>query len=934
MSEQTIVKSEKVSSELEKLESLFNEEIYLRLDASAIPVTKFKIIDDLIDHYSSTDKLDKSKERVQEHLKDHPESIFARYIIGVISLMEDKVEDLTILKSLLEQFRQHSKWAIIEHISDKILKFGDQRLALKYKSEALEKLNKHKELKIVLKKLAKQDRKNPEIAKKYAYSILHDKDIENDKDSKKEAFEYLKQAAEYFAKGKDYTQLEEIWPILINNRYEDLPFFEKIERILLSNREKSRVVILLYPLVDKYKQIIEEYQDYEEIDKVIMLLKKVLEQDPLSPKARNELVKAYKIKYKNHSLLDEFLKLSEIGNNKKPVKLCITSFERNIVFDTNNYVLHRNWGVGKIVSISSETDSIIVDFKDKKQHKLSIQMALSSLKPLKKEHIWVKFYENEQSVKDLFLQNPSEFIKELIVSQDTQKMILGDIKTEIIGKFLSKNDDWSKWWAKTKLLLKKDPHIGFNPKKKDEVLYRAKAISLSEELVEKFNAQTDINKKIDIALEALEDIDAAEEAVENFAHFFYEEESSKEPIRRIIAYIFLEIASGKIDQEDLPRAQKPNDVYNILKSLSSEEILNLSKEISNVEIKKELVNLIQEAIENPTEILMGMLYEVPIKINKHVFNLLVQNGHYKELNTFIEAILSKSKEYPEVFLWVVKSILTRSWAYEWLNVPYIETALKLFRFLRPLQKLEEKGNKLKNSAIDILFGNKNEVLSEIIKDAEEDVLRKIYVLFKEVSYITEPEKDKLYGAIVYAHPNFKWEDSSLAEDMDDDVSSLLPKHGILVTKKAYNSRKERFDHLVNVEMAENSRDIGEAQEKGDLRENAEYKAAMERQSQLQAEAKKIEAELKNAKIIDFSTVKTNRINIGCTVKLKNLSSGNEETTYSILGPWDANTENNIISYLAPLGKSLLGKKVGDEAKIQFDKTVLNFKVLEITRYSA
>lgn len=76
-----------------------------------------------------------------------------------------EISDSGLLKNLLESFKVASKWAIIEHITDQILKYGDQRLALKYKAEALEKLKKNKELKIVLEKLAKHDRKNPEILK-------------------------------------------------------------------------------------------------------------------------------------------------------------------------------------------------------------------------------------------------------------------------------------------------------------------------------------------------------------------------------------------------------------------------------------------------------------------------------------------------------------------------------------------------------------------------------------------------------------------------------------------------------------------------------------------------------------------------------------------------------------------------------------------------
>lgn len=918
MSEHATVQGEKIQSPIEKLTALFNEEIYLRQDPGSIPVTKFKILDDLIESYQGNGHVDEAKEKIQEHLKDYPDSIFARYLHGIVSLVEEKVEDMSVLRSLLEVFKNYSKWTVVEHIADKILKFGDQRLALKYKAEALEKLNKNKELKPVLEKLARQDRKNPEVAKKYALSILHE--------DENKAMVYLKQAAEYFVRAKDYSQLDEIWPTIVEHSYEDIQFIEKIERILVSNREKARIVILLFPIIEIYKQ-------YEDVDNVIFLLKKVLDHEPLSQKARNELIKWYKVKYQSHSLLDEFLKISEIGNNKKPIKACINNFERNIVFDTNNYVLHRNWGVGKIVSISSETDSIYVDFKDKENHKLSIQMAINSLKPLKKDHIWVQYYENPDEINALFQNDVAKFMVMLLTSQDDNKMVLSEIKTEVVEKFLKKSEDWSKWWTKAKQALKKDPFVGFNPKKKDEVIYRSKPITLSEELTEKFNALTDLNKKLDIALDALKDIEAAEDAFENFLHFYLDEENSKDPLRKILAYIFLDLAVAQTSPEEIPRMIKPQEMSSLIQSLEKEELLKISQEITNVEIKKEFVQIVLDSHSEAISILLDILYEVPIKVNKHVFSLLVSEKKFDELNQFIQNVMEQNKNYPEIFLWIAKSILTKSWNYEWLKISIKDLSLKLFRFLKPLVKIEPKVPKLKNSAMDIIFGSKNATLKDIISNSDNDTLRKFYVLFKEVSYINDPDKDKFLNLITESNPGFQWEDTVVVEeDEEDDINLYLPESGVLVTRKAYNERKEKFEYLVNVEMPENSRDIGEAQEKGDLRENAEYKAAMERQVQLRAELTKLEAELKSAKIIDLSDVKTSRIHIGCRVKLKN-SETQEELNYAILGPWDTDTEKSIISYQSPLGMALLGKKQGDSAIVDFDGSKTEFLILEISRYT-
>lgn len=187
--------------------------------------------------------------------------------------------------------------------------------------------------------------------------------------------------------------------------------------------------------------------------------------------------------------------------------------------------------------------------------------------------------------------------------------------------------------------------------------------------------------------------------------------------------------------------------------------------------------------------------------------------------------------------------------------------------------------------------------------------------------------------IVELKPDIAWEeDEDEDEEDDDNILNRIPEGAILVTRRALNRKKEEFEHLLNVEMPENSKDIGEAQERGDLRENAEYKAAMERQVQLQAAIKRLEAEIKSAIILDLTNVKTDKINIGVTAKLKNESTG-EVVAYSILGAWDADTERHIISYQSPLAKSLLGKKVGDSAVLNLTGTETRYTVLEIGRFS-
>src|SRR5450432_3450355 len=112
-----------------------------------------------------------------------------------------------------------------------------------------------------------------------------------------------------------------------------------------------------------------------------------------------------------------------------------------------------------------------------------------------------------------------------------------------------------------------------------------------------------------------------------------------------------------------------------------------------------------------------------------------------------------------------------------------------------------------------------------------------------------------------------------------------------------------------------SREIGVAREHGDLSENAEYHAAKERQGMVEARIKDIEDKLARAEIIDPSKLSGDKISFGATVELSNIDT-DEAVTYQIVGAEEANVDNGLISISAPLARALIGKQVGDEARVK------------------
>ncbi|WP_268224908.1 transcription elongation factor GreA [Sinomicrobium oceani] len=150
------------------------------------------------------------------------------------------------------------------------------------------------------------------------------------------------------------------------------------------------------------------------------------------------------------------------------------------------------------------------------------------------------------------------------------------------------------------------------------------------------------------------------------------------------------------------------------------------------------------------------------------------------------------------------------------------------------------------------------------------------------------------------------------------------------TAEGLKKLRDELDHLKSVERPKASQAIADARDKGDLSENAEYDAAKEAQGLLEMKISKMEEVVANARLIDESQLDTSKVLVLSTVKIKNQTNG-MEMKYTLVAESEADLKAGKISVSSPIGKGLLGKKVGDTAEIQVPNGVLKFEVLEITR---
>ena len=149
------------------------------------------------------------------------------------------------------------------------------------------------------------------------------------------------------------------------------------------------------------------------------------------------------------------------------------------------------------------------------------------------------------------------------------------------------------------------------------------------------------------------------------------------------------------------------------------------------------------------------------------------------------------------------------------------------------------------------------------------------------------------------------------------------------TPEGLKKLKDELDHLKAIERPKASQAIAEARDKGDLSENAEYDAAKEAQGLLEARISRMDAELANARIVDVATIDTSKVSILTKVTITNKAT-KKSMTYQIVSEKEADLKQQKISVTSPIGKGLLGKRVGEEAEVIAPNGKIIFSIDNIT----
>jgi len=290
----------------------------------------------------------------------------------------------------------------------------------------------------------------------------------------------------------------------------------------------------------------------------------------------------------------------------------------------------------------------------------------------------------------------------------------------------------------------------------------------------------------------------------------------------------------------------------------------------------------------------------------------------------LTSVVSRYREQRDAFVWIAKNLLQERWL-EKMNISREKVYIGLIHLLdisyRDIaNKQNASANRKTNRQIQEFLFEEGKLL-EFLMAADQDSITRLYTLVDDVKELDPSIKIQLKHRIKEKFPHFRF----LGEPGAEKVSL-----GLLVTRASYEKKQQDLKRVIDVEIPENSKEIGVAQAKGDLRENAEYKAALEKQEMLKVTASRLKEEVQQAQIFNENEVKTDRIAFGTRVRLHNSKSDQPEE-YVILGPWESNPTRNVISYLSPLGMALWDHRPGEELKFTINQNEFHYSVEAIEK---
>ena len=734
-----------MSEALQKLENIFSEETFTRKPLLNYTTKYFFDLAAVINEINDTNDINAAIETAKLQLDKNSNHISALYANGLLHL---KIQNYTdgSLDKLLGIFKNAKKWNIVEFIAQKILdEYYECDYALRYLANYYQNTNREAEALEIWERLIRFDVSNPELPEK----IAHTKEMAGDINS---AVHYYKIAFERNLLRKRSNAESDIKKVL---QYEPDNY-----NYLLKHENALKALVDSNIMIDVWKIIFFYYLENNKYNEALKTIKNLLnyEQDIVAQnnkKAkffRHRLVDVYKALYPNHTLFEKIEEISSITNvNKKP-KECIEIFEKYIQYDVDKYVIHRNFGVGKIKAI--DINFLMIKFVSQEDvRKMTFDMAIQSLSTLPSDDINVYKAYRLNEIKKIAEENPTELLT--IILKYKKTITTKDLKQELTSQpaVVVPEASYTKWLETAKKSVRASTTVKLD---KNTFLYNEEAETYDAECLSKFNNTDDFFERYQIYMEYLTytpnlNSDEAREMNDYFVKISKDKKSPNDA--RIVSTIYLRSQSDY--DKDIPV------LADIVKDI--DDYTHVYEILPSSNYREKFIKAIWDGRKDDYyNIILKILYSSQVKNTYLIVNKLFADGKVDLLAKTIDDIFLHYREYPDAFVYFAQKILDGEYYDDIegdIKINKNSLMIGLLSIMPHLSKMVDKketsaqARKLLKVVYDLVF-DKAYLLKFIENESEEDV-KIIFSEFQKLVNLEQHYKTDIISAVIKRFPDWK-----------------------------------------------------------------------------------------------------------------------------------------------------------------------------------
>jgi transcription elongation factor GreA len=624
--------------------------------------------------------------------------------------------------------------------------------------------------------------------------------------------------------------------------------------------------------------------------------------------------------------IDALITKSGLRDTNLSIVVCLQKFDDMLGARPNKVFQHSAWGVGVVDKVDLATGKVTLNFRNKKGQEMTLEGVRNFLRPLPDTHLRAQIATNRAGIRELISSDPAAVLR-LAAQSYGRSIKVADLKKILLDDFLTESE-YKSFWERARSATKVASDLemvgsGANA----EIRLREKPLSFFDEVITRFMGATSAAQRREVLRDVRNHQEKAQLTDDDrnvlrglFSQPLQSGAISSRPERLkhgILAHEFADLlgdaAAGLVDVDAL---------------LRGEDIVELIAQLESHEGRRFVLERLLALRESEWgEIFVESVLSLDARTVAWAEKEAETRGHAAAFHTALERILAKPDANPDLFLWIARQLLSADapagkdkkpaarkgtataphWASIREGIPPVLLIDEVLSLLAEIHELGDSVEGARNQATRLrafLSDGNCAFFKRAVENSSIEEARRLLNVINLHNGLSAQLKASLEAILISKHGDLR-----RFSRQEEEQERLRPPYHY-TTANSLEAKRAELSRILQVEVPAATQAIAIAKEHGDLRENAEYHAAKDRQKTLMQMAAELEDLIARARVVEPRDVTPESIRFGTRVHLRNLSDGSDRIV-TVLGMWEAKPEEGIISYLTPFGKQLQGRRVGD-----------------------